>query len=126
MSRLAKAIRETLSAVHAPGVQLPPWKIETRDGGKDSARGLSVGIMGGCVVEHDHDSGDNGDACVLTEFSVVWNNNSRLPATHTENRDTIATSRALVAAFNFMARHGEEILRLLGDETTPPAQEKPR
>lgn len=103
-------LARVLRTIHAPGVMLPPWKIETRAGGEMSARKLSIGIMGGCIVEHDHDGDNDNDACVLTEFAVVWNNDSRLPATHVENSREVATARALVAAFNFLARHGTALL----------------
>lgn len=108
MTALSAAVREALSAVNAPGVHLPPWRIATDDGGGDSARKKSIGIRGGCCIEHDHDA---DDGCVLIEFAVVWNNDTSLPAEHPDNAREVATAKAMVAAFNLMSRHGEAILR---------------
>ena len=110
VSDLYEALRKAVAAVNAPGVELSPWKVEASPGGDDTARKNSAGILGGCVIEHAHAGDDEESACVMTEFAVVWNNDSRLPATHKENASQLATARAIVAAVNLLTKHGSELL----------------
>jgi len=114
MSCVKDDFAAALSAVNAPGVVLPPWGVDLKPGSELSARKNSIGIMGGCTIEHDH--ADPDDACVLVEFAVVWNNDARELAAHRTNKREVATARAMVAAFNLLARHGEAIASALSDD----------